>query len=284
MNAFFESHGERSDESGYRGEFTATSHTVGPWSPLLQHAGPPTALLGRAVQRLAGLPMQPFVSRVAAEVLRPIPVGDVVVTARVLRSGARIAWCEARLAAAGAPDDHLLVVHAWVQRLARTPLALPDEAAASTPGPPVAAERESVRVGLDTWSSGYIAAVEWLWVTGHFSTPGPAEVWTRLRVDLVPGERLDGLARVLAVADSGSGISAVADPAELLYVNIDLTVHLSRSPVGELVSMSSRSTLDPQGTGLATTSLGDLRGEVGRAAQSLFVRPRPREESDCTGR
>ena len=34
----------------------STVHTTGPWAAGLQHAGPPSALLTRAVRRLGGLP------------------------------------------------------------------------------------------------------------------------------------------------------------------------------------------------------------------------------------
>src|SRR5262249_11003029 len=33
------------------GRFAATPHTRGPWDPAFQHAGPPSALLGRALER-----------------------------------------------------------------------------------------------------------------------------------------------------------------------------------------------------------------------------------------
>ena len=33
------------------GRFASTAHTAGPWDPASQHAGPPAALLGRALER-----------------------------------------------------------------------------------------------------------------------------------------------------------------------------------------------------------------------------------------
>ena len=35
--------------------FEATALTIGPWDPGLQHAGPPAALLLRAVERAGGI-------------------------------------------------------------------------------------------------------------------------------------------------------------------------------------------------------------------------------------
>lgn len=79
---------------------------------------------------------------------------------------------------------------------------------------------------------------------------------------------------MLLVADSGSGLSAVASPRELLFVNTELTVHLTRMPVGDRVWMRSESFLGATGTGLASTILGDDQGGVGTAQQSLFLSPR----------
>lgn len=99
-------------------------------------------------------------------------------------------------------------------------------------------------------------------------------MWTRLRHPLVAGEEPTGLQRLLAVADSGSGVSGVLDLREWLFVNPELTVHVARRVEGEWVCMRARTQLTPGGVGLATSVLYDERGEVGRGAQALLVRPR----------
>ena len=90
-------------------------------------------------------------------------------------------------------------------------------------------------------------------------------------MDLVAGEPITPLESLLAVADSGNGISAVADPREVLYVNTDLTVHLWREPASVRVSLSATTEIGPTGSGVAHARLGDADGEVGRSAQMLFV-------------
>ena len=57
------------------------------------------------------------------------------------------------------------------------------------------------------------------------------------------------------------------------YTNADLTVHLRRPPVGDWVGLSSRTTLDQAGIGLADSLLMDEKSAIGRAAQTLFVSP-----------
>ena len=70
------------------------------------------------------------------------------------------------------------------------------------------------------------------------------------------------MCRTLLVADSGSGVSAVLDPAKFLFVNVDLTVVLTRDPAGEWLHLDSVSTIGDQGTGLAETVLSDASRPV----------------------
>ena len=56
----------------------ATPHTTGPWDARAQHGGPPSALLGRAIQRCAPRDDM-IIARFTCEILRPIPVGEIQV-------------------------------------------------------------------------------------------------------------------------------------------------------------------------------------------------------------
>src|SRR6476646_4606135 len=80
--------------------FRATELTRGPWDPGAQHAGPPSALLGWAIE---GLPeSEEFqVGRVTFEILRSVPIAPVRVAARVARPGRRVQLFEAELSEAG---------------------------------------------------------------------------------------------------------------------------------------------------------------------------------------
>ena len=110
---------------------------------------------------------------------------------------------------------------------------------------------------------------------GAFGTSGPATAWTRLRHPLVPDEANSPLTRVLAVADSGNGLSSELDMTRWHFINPELTVHLHREAVGEWVCVEARTAISPGGAGLATTALSDLDGPLGVGAQSLLVAPRP---------
>lgn len=261
---------EETDAGGLEvhGRFRSTHHTVGPWDRRHQHAGPPTALLVRALERLGAGPESPLPARVTVEILAPVPVSDLLVRARVDRPGRKVAWCTGEISPADEPDRPVVRLQAWLLRRTPEPLDLP--ATEPTEPPPA-----GVPVGRpEGWGEGYLDAVAWQVVDGGFTRPGPATVWTALRVDVVGGEEPSGVQRLAAVADSGSGISALGDPRSLLFVNTDLTLHLSREPQGEHIWMSARTTLDPHGIGVARTTLGDRTGAAGTSAQMLFVAPR----------
>ncbi|MFI5028910.1 MAG: acyl-CoA thioesterase domain-containing protein, partial [Solirubrobacterales bacterium] len=78
--AFYERDGER---------YLASELTRGPWDPGSQHAGPPSALIGREIELLEGA-KEFQVGRLTFEILRPVPIGPVRVKARIVRPGRRV--------------------------------------------------------------------------------------------------------------------------------------------------------------------------------------------------
>ena len=250
------------DTAGHT-RWTATAHATGPWDSIHMHAGPPTALLGRCILATPGLPRPGRLGRLAVEILGPVPVGDVDIVTRVVRPGRRIALVEADLRDSN--GSVLMAARGWVLRrrysapdLPRTPRTPPPPSGSTAPRPP-------------GFGPGYLDAIRWESVEGSFASPGPATVWARPRVDLVAGVPITPLESLLSVADSGNGISAVADPREVLFVNTDLTVHLWRDPVSVRVSMAAVTEIGPTGSGVAHARLGDEEGDVGRSAQMLFI-------------
>lgn len=254
-------------------DFVGTAATAGPWSPDLMHAGPPSALIGRAVETARsipefGIPESALVSRMAVDILTPVPVGPVSLRLRTIRPGRRVALVAAELSS-GVSGRVAMQARAWCTR--QDPeLEIPT---AAPPASPPAAAGVGLVGSPQDWGSGYLDAIDWTWVTGAFDLPGPATVWTKSRLPLVAGEPLTGLQRVLLVADSGNGIAAIAQPSELVFVNTDLTVHLHREAQGEDIWMHAETVIDALGVGLVNSVVGDTASGVGTAAQSLFVAP-----------
>lgn len=257
MDAFY----ERLDED----RFASTRHTSGPWSEDSQHLGPPSALLARALERCAPRPGT-VLSRVAFEVLGPVPVAELTVTASVLRPGRSVELLAAELAHDGRP---VLRAHAW--RMVAGDTASVAAGEQEPPTPPAECGPMAIP---EHWRGGYLGAMEWRSVRGGVFTPGDAVVWARPRVRVVAGEEPTATQRLFTVADSASGVSSRLDLRTWYAINTDLTVHLHREPVGEWFALDARTVIGPSGVGVASSVLHDERGAVGRGAQSLFVRER----------
>ena len=248
--------------------FVASELTRGPWDAGAQHAGPPSALLGREIEELVG--SEEFqVGRVVLEILRPVPIGVVRIESRVLRPGKKVQLVEASLSG---ENGELMRATAWLLR--KNELELPDgvvDDSTVAQGPEEGWTPEFFATGQ---SVGYHTAMEWKAVAGAFLEPGPATVWMRMRHPLVAGEEPTPLQRALIAADVGNGISAVLDWRSYVFINVDLTVHFERMPEGEWVCVDAVTRPQPSGIGTVESELSDERGRIGRAAQSLLIAQR----------
>jgi Thioesterase-like superfamily len=243
------------------GRFRATARTEGPWDPRHQHAGPPSALLAGELARCAPRP-EMVLARLTVEILGAVPIAEVEVETVVERPGRSVELLGATLSADGRP---VLRARAW--RVLASPV---DGPPAGYRPPPLPAEDSVPPPSLGS-ESGYVHALEWRWAEGGWDGPGPAKVWTRLRVPIVEGEAPTPLQRVLAVADSGNGVSSVLDWGSHLFINTELTVHVLREPVGEWICLDAQTEIAAGGAGLASSVLSDRTGPVARGAQALFV-------------
>jgi hypothetical protein len=251
--------------------YEAQPSTAGPWSADSQHGGPPAALLTRAVERLQH-ESERVVGRFTMELLGPVPVGVLKVTASVVRPGRSVALCEATLYDEGSGRD-VATARAWLFPAAH------DERAQDGPGIrpeplPHTFANGSPHPRPDTWHGGYLDAVDWRWISGGVEQPGPGVVWMCPNVGLVEGEPMSAAQRLMACVDSASGVSAALDPARWAFLNTELTVHVLRPPVGEWLCLDAETTLGDGRVGVAGSSVFDERGLVARSAQALLIAAR----------
>ncbi|MFC4783037.1 thioesterase family protein [Nocardioides sp. MAHUQ-72] len=244
-----------------RETFESLPATAGPWAADAQHGGPPAALLARAVERLS----QAHVGRFTMELHGPVPVGPLATSATVLRPGRSVQLVGAEL------HD---VTRGRVVASARAWLFPVSTDGPEQPKPLAHGPADGVRHDRPTaWHGGYLDAVEWRWVSGSVSTPGPGVVWMRPPA-LVEGEHPSPVQRLLACADSASGASAALDVRRWAFLNTELTVHVLRPPVGEWICLDAETTLGPGSVGVATAAISDELGLVARSSQALLVAPR----------
>ena len=265
--------------------FVPTGHARGPWDPGQLHGGAPGALIAEAVQAEGYL-----VARLTIDFLAPVPMAPLTVSARTTKPGRSVQLAEAEMEAEGRT-----VLRARAMRLRRGEVQLPAGGAASAGegGAASAGEGRAASAGeggraaplpagpeagtpgrfpLDdgTAEGFHRTAMEIRFIDRDYGI-GPAKAWFRLKLPLVDEQPASPLARAIAAADFGNGISRVVDFADYLFVNTDLTVHLHREPQTDWVLVDARTRLETNGAGLARSTLSDERGELGLAAQSLFV-------------
>jgi hypothetical protein len=198
-----------------------------------------------------------------------VPLAPLAVAERTLRPGRAVELVEAVLAEAGGGRREIARATAWRLRPqdgvpAETPEPPP-------PGPDAGRAVPFFPTGEDV---GYHTAMDYRFVEGAFLEPGPAVVWMRMRQPLIDAEPPSPLVRVLVAADSGNGVSAALDYRRFLFINTELTVHLVREPTSEWVCLDAVTRTGERGVGLAESVLWDERGRLGRASQTLLVRPR----------
>jgi hypothetical protein len=260
LTSFYEPAGE--------GAFAALEATMSPWDVRLQHGSPPTALLAYAME--TAHPREDMrAGRIAVEFLGPMPRGIMRVRTRVSRPGKRIELLEGVLECDGRE-----IVTGRIWRIAtQAPDTIPPAAVIATELPPrPEAGHVASFAGDDNWA--YHHAIDWRFTQGRFDVPGAAAVWTRVRIPLVAGEALRPLDRLLLVADSANGISAVLPFADWLFVPPSLSLALQRHPLGEWTFMHAATTLGPDGLGVTSARFADDAGELGVGSQSLLVEPR----------
>jgi hypothetical protein len=255
--------------------FVPTELSRSPWTPQALHAGPPAALVARALEALDG--DRWWVVRVSVDIMGEIPVVPLRVETGLERSGRRVQLVEARVAGPG--GDPLIRAFAWRVRRC-DPLPLPPAADPRPPLPPLPETLAPFEQTFRDYVDFFGHAVDKRLVSGRVMEPGRATMWFRLRVPVVAGEAPTPLQALLAVVDSANGISWALPFDRFVFPNTDLGVYLAREPAGEWIALDAVSYLDPGGRGISDTAVFDTSGFVGRANQALFVGERGPQEAD----
>ena len=246
--------------------YRSSEHTVGPWGPDSQHAGPPSALLSSALEQMPDS-WPGTVTRITVDILGGVPVAELTVRTRTVRGGRNVELVEAEAEAGGRA---VLRAQAW--RIRTNELELPPTPA----GGPMDAVPEFPEESQPFfgWTGGFLQAMQWRFVPGPVPGSGRGTVWGRMPFPLVEGAEPSGLQRLLVVADCGNGVSFRLPPEDWLFINTELTVHLAGPPRGEWICLDATTRLDPSGFGVASSRLFDRTSLVGCGAQSLYVAPR----------
>ena len=242
------------------------------WYEEGQHGGAFASLVAGHVETHVPTLTEMQINRVTVEIFRVIPLVDLRIETEIIREGKRIQSVEARVYD---PSDMLLSV-ATIQRLRVIDLQIPDDAA---PPALALAQPDSIEDDVgDAWGVGdsgktmfHRHAMEVREIYGGFTEEGPGAVWMRLTRPIVAGRVTTALQRIVATGDFCNGVSRALDYNEWVFMNPDLTIHVARYPEGEWVALEAQSGYGHLGRGVATGTLWDSSGWLGRSTQSLYL-------------
>jgi hypothetical protein len=245
--------------------FVPTDNARGPWDPEACHGGPPTGLLARALER--SIP-DLRLARLTVDLVRPVPMAGFAIQSEVVKAGRATGTSRAMIVDAhGAVRAVATGMHVKTSPVALFPDVL-DNSGVETPrladAEPGAFPISRLRHDRPSFSQ----AVTQCYPRGQ----GATTVWMRT-IPLLPDEEPTPFQRICPLADCGNAFSRHADPGEVQFINTDLTIALHRDPVGTWLGSRAVSHWQPSGVGLADAVLFDDDGPVGRALQTLLLRP-----------
>jgi len=268
-----DSYYELLDDADTRGEkFRATDLARGTWSASIQHGGPVSALLVRALERCEQRD-DTRLSRVVVDLLGGVPAeGELWVSSQLQRGGKQIELVGAEMLAPGPDGQPRPVARASGWRLQQQDTQALAHAPAAPPRPRTEARSRNLKAR--EWDRNYVHSLDWLWLTEPL-TKGPGESWINPTVDLVNGETMTPLERLFAVADCANGIGSKLDITKWTFLNTDLAVHVFRIPDGEWIGIRAETSYGPDGVGTTIGTLFDEQGAIAAIQQAVLVRRRP---------
>ena len=242
-------------------------YASGPWNPGMQHGGAPASLCVWAAENVpAAAPMR--VARLTLDLLRPVPVAPLTYRTEILREGKKIQLVAVHLEAKGVEVARASVLRVRIGGPEFGAIERAD--ALDVPPPEQGAERRAPERSAQSFGAGASLRT----VKGEFGQPGPAAIWFRYDRTLVEGQANSPAMLAAAVSDFSNGISSELTFDAWTFVNADLSVSLSRDPVGEWILLNAQTWLGNDGGGIAAARLADRRGYFGRAVQNLVVEKR----------
>lgn len=246
-------------------DFAATPLVQGAWNRTEQHIAPALGLIAHAIESDQRQRREDALrlGRLSYDILGTIPIGPVAVDVAVLRPGRTIELVEARMSYDGRP---VVLARAWLMQTFDT-AAIAGTSFPALPPPGAIAAWDMSTV----WAGACIGSME---LRREEIGTGRAKAWLRTNVELLGGEDTSPTANMLALADIANGIAVRMPPERVAFPNLDLTIHLLRSPLQGWLGLDTTVSFGPNGIGLTHSIMHDSAGVLGSIVQSLTVRPR----------
>lgn len=207
-------------------------------------------------------PVPMTVARLNIDILAAAPREDTFGRTRVLREGKRIQMVEAELVVADRVVARAVALRVRQEDTPPIPEANPHPAPETLPN-------------VDFMNSiAFGGTLETRLVSGALREPGPGVLWVKFAHEHVEGTPLSPLVRAAVLGDFGGGLGSVLDVNAWTYANLDITLNLTRAPVGEWLLVDAATASAGNGVGRSDMILADTAGPFARGHQTLFVAPR----------
>jgi hypothetical protein len=248
--------------------FVPTAAALGPWSKSALHGGAVSALLAGQLS----IPDRTL-ARLTVELLEPVPLAPLTLDIGEPSGGKRVQRQEAALSC----DGRTVAIGRSVT-IRQSDLQLPAAALAqSTPFDPAAAPK------LDHPRSHAAAVVGWAYFDSMsvavevMPVPGVTGVhqWIRLLLPVVEGTPIRGVELAAVAADGAQLAAGYRLPyRDWTFLNSEVTMHLSREPVGQWVAIHSDAVVQKTGAGFNVAEIYDCCGRLGQSASAIVIQPR----------
>jgi acyl-coenzyme A thioesterase PaaI-like protein len=239
------------------GAYVPTPLAAGPWDKRLQNGVAINALVAHAAEQVLS-PVPMVTCRLVTDIMRPSRMAPVVTKVDVLREGGKLQLLQIDLV-----QDDVVTTRASVLRVR-------DGQSPATEFT-VHAVGSSDLPSLNGSRSALAPINETRLEAGGITVLGPGVVWTRMTGDITPGVPISPFVQIAMAADFGSGTSSYVDWREWSFANVDISLFLTRMPVGQWVRVDAKTESAGNGIAIVDTRLSDEFGELGHAHQTLFV-------------
>jgi len=252
-----------------KGKWHPAPQSMGPFGGM--HGGAVSGLLTGELEQMAGHAGHGPAISAAVYLLRPAPATLVETRPVAVREGGRVAVYENELWA-----NDKLQAKASMCFLRPVPegseiTGISDAILGSTPGTPLLdpADAPAWKFPRQPMAESFLNAVD-------IREDTDGTIWIRATRPLF--EKATPFASAISFADFSTLLSVVATggrPNAGGWPNADLSLHLSRLPVGPWVGIKTRSDWFPDGRGVTESEIHDVHGRIGRSTQAVVLAPAP---------
>jgi len=248
------------------GLYLPTDRSRGPWDPGFLHGGAAAALLAHGVEteHKSNGNADPgmVISKLAFDLMRPVPVAPLSLSAQVVRGGRRVRYVDVTLR-----SGEQLIARAAAVMLRPSALYAGQEAA---PARPVSQgwEAHPLRPWMDRpderklFHTGLQIRLLREPYTGE-----PSLVWARVPYDFLPGRPLTPTVHAAALSDLTNGIGLMSVPGPMRpFINPEITLYLVREPVGGWFCLEGVGRAEHAGLATSNVNFHDAGGLVGHAS------------------